>query len=287
MRSLFSRALYFLLKILSKLPLSVLYQISTFFYFLLFYVVQYRKKTVIENLKKSFPEKNEQEIQLISKKYYKYLSQLIIETVKGFSLNKSRLKDMVKEGHSAQVLNELYEKNESAIVVMPHYGNWEILCKSAPLYLKHEIIGAYKPLKDKYFDTKIKESREEFGTKMVAMDEVLRAMKSCTKPYLLVLIADQSPSGTTGCEWVKFLNQDTAMIMGAQKLSHKYDLKTYYIEATPIKKGVYEIRINYLGKGKEYLQKSFFNLLEKSIIKHPEYWLWSHKRWKHKPSTNE
>lgn len=277
-----SRFGYFALKLLSLLPLSFLYLISNFFYFTLYYVVSYRKRTIQENLRNSFPEKSEEEIQVLTKKYYRYLSQLIIETVKGFSLNREKLKEMVKEGNSAKLLNELYEQNESAIIVMPHYGNWEILCKSAPIYLKHEIIGAYKPLKDKYFDAKIKESREEFGTKMVAMDDVLRAMKSSNKPYLLVLIADQSPSNTKGCEWVNFLNQDTAMIMGAEKLSHKYDLRTYYIEASPLSRGKYEISLKYLGKGKEFLQKEFYNLLEKSIIKNPEYWLWSHRRWKHK-----
>jgi len=248
----------------------------------LYNVTKYRKNTVFENLKNSFPEKNETEINDIAKKYYRYLSQLIIETVKGFSLDRVNLMKMVKEGNSSEVLNALYVQNESAIVVMPHYGNWEILCKSAPLYLKHEILGAYKPLKDKYFDAKIKESREEFGTNMVPMEEVLRAIKTCSKPYLLVLIADQSPSNNKGCDWVQFLNQDTAMIMGAEKLSHKYDLKTFYIEATPIKKGEYQINLNYLGKGKEFSQKDFFNLLEKSIIQQPEYWLWSHRRWKHK-----
>ncbi|MES2616910.1 MAG: lysophospholipid acyltransferase family protein [Bacteroidota bacterium] len=274
------------LKALSILPMAVLYVIADGFYLLLYKTFGYRKKVVKDNLKQSFPEKSESELLAIEKKFYHYLSDLIVETVKGFSIGK---KEVTKRMQfiNRQVLDELVVNNQSAIMVMGHYGNWEWLCRASQMLADNQMIVAYKPLSNSLFNDLMQKARTKFGVMSVPMMQLPRVLKEQKKPYLLILLADQSPSDRNGNIWVPFLNRETAVMPGIEKLALKYKLPVYYNTIRLLKRGYYTCEFKLLCRENENtnegdITKLHTMALEKNIIEKPELWLWSHKRWKHK-----
>ncbi len=279
MKKTLNKTLLFFIFILAKLPMRWLYVLSNFLYILIYKTFGYRKKVVKDNLKKSFPNKTEDELLAIEKNYYHYLCDLIVENVKLFKITSKEAEQMIDFNSEVSLIHELHNKNQSAIVVMAHYGNWELVCKCSNLMIKNKTIGAYKPLSNEVFDTAMKKSREEFGTEMISMKEIYPYLKSQSQNYMMVLIADQSPSSSSGARWVNFLNQDTVMLMGGEKLSNKLKLPVYYLETQRIKRGRYRVLIEKLEED-PFKMETFFHRIEKSIQTQPETWLWSHRRWK-------
>ncbi len=274
----------FLLKCLSYLPLGFLYVISDILFIVFYKLIKYRTKVVRINLRNSFPKKTEVELKQIEKQYYKFLSDLVVETVKGFTISKNQLLKRMKFLNTVYV-DELVKENRSAMVVMGHYGNWEWICRSAPLFIKNNIIVAYKPLTNPQFDKLLYKARIEFGVRQVPMQQLPRVLLSEKKPYLLILLADQSPSDAETSIWVNFLNQDTAVLPGIEKLTIKYKLPVFYNEVKLLKRGYYtcefqplhEVMTNELHAN---ITQIHSKRLEDNIVLNPSIWLWSHKRWK-------
>ena len=277
----------FFLKLLSRLPLSVLYIFSYFLYFIFYKLIGYRKKTIISNLKIAFPQKSENEINVLTKKYYKYLSHLVVEIIKGFTISADELNKRIKTENS-----EIYDKitldKSSAIVVMGHNGNWEWVCRQAPLYIKTPICVAYKPLSNPYFDDLFNKARTEFGTLVEPMAKIGKfIIENKNKSYLIILTADQSPSNPETGIWAKFFNIDTSFLSGLEKLSLKYNLPIIFHEVKMTRKGYYHCTVHppILAadlKENQSITQYYANMLEQKIMEQPEIWLWSHKRWKHK-----
>lgn len=274
----------FLLKALSLCPLFLLYLLSNFLYFVFYRLIKYRTKVVRQNLLKSFPEKTELELRQIEIDFYKYLSDLVVETVKGFTISKKQLLKRMKFLNTGYV-DQLVKDNKSAMVVMGHYGNWEWICRSAPLFIKNNIIVAYKPLTNPQFDKLLYEARIEFGVRQVPMQQLPRVLLGEKKPYLLILLADQSPSDAETSIWVRFLNQDTAVLPGIEKLAIKYKLPIFYNEVKLLKRGYYTCEFKPMIEVPENCKYSEITQvhsmrLEENIRSFPHIWLWSHKRWK-------
>lgn len=274
-----------LLRILSFLPLSFLYFLSGIFKFLLYRVIKYRRETVQSNLKSAFPEKSEEEILQIEKKFYSYLCDLIIESVKAFSITKSELLKRISY-EDTSIYDRLYAEQKSAVVVMGHCGNWEWVCRSSPLFLKNKLIVAYKTLTDPVMDDAMKKMRTYFGAETVPMHQILRKVKSIKEPFLLVLVADQSPSDPQNSHWVQFLNRETAFMNGPAKLAQKLGLPLLFNYVYSSKRGQYTCTSKVLVEdtstlNSEELSCQHVRFLEEMIRKNPENWLWSHKRWKH------
>lgn len=249
-------------------------------------MVKYRRKVVLNNLKNSFPYYSNNEIESIEKKFYHYLCDLVIETVHGYSISRKSIKKRVIF-KSTEIYDKLYDEGKSAIIVMGHHGNWEWVCRAAPVWLKNRLVVAYKPLKDKVFEKFMMKVRTEFGGQQLAMQDVARFINAQTEPFLLILTADQSPSDAKGCHWVKFLNQETAVLTGPAKLAKRYNLPIIYHDVKMKSKGHYECKPIVLlenPNSKEEIEISEIHVkeLENQILIQPETWLWSHKRWKHK-----
>ena len=208
---------YFLLKPLSRLPLSVLYYLSDFMYFLFTWVIPYRRKVVLENLRNSFPEKSEAEITQICKDFYHHLCDLIVESLRLFSMPKSEVIRRVKIRNPEFFLP--YVKNgQSLIVISGHYKNWELAAVGLSPQITHESIGIYKPLKSEFFNEKFHESRGKYGMGLVPIKEVKANFEANINRLTAVLFgADQSPSRTTNVHWMDFLNQDTAVLYGSAR----------------------------------------------------------------------
>lgn len=270
-------------KLFSLIPFRLLYLFSDGAFFLLYHILRYRRKVVLKNLSNSFPHKSENEIQSISKKYYRHLCDLIFESLKGLSLPRETWSKRFK-----YINPDIFPKYKSALLLGSHFGNWEWGVLSFPLVVSHTVLGIYKPLNNKGMDSFLNRLRKRWGLHLSPMARAGRAVYEYrNRPTLFVLINDQTPSDVVNAHWLPFLNQDTPFLQGADKLAQKTGMPVFYFEIEKIKRGFYEVTFSKLAEEKEKLTKSeitrrYAQALEKTILAKPEYWLWSHKRWKRK-----
>jgi KDO2-lipid IV(A) lauroyltransferase len=266
-------------------PFWVLYIFSDFLFFLFYHILGYRKKVVLENLKNSFPQKSDSELKEIVKGFYKNLSDIIVESLKGLSMSKKELLKRYKVINS-EVADKYHEQNKSVIAIASHYCNWEwgVLCLS--LQFKHKSVGLYKPMSNKYIDNHIKKRRAAWGMNLVSIYETAQYIeKTDLENSIYFMISDQSPSDYNKAYWIDFLNQDTACLHGPEKYAKLYDLPVLYGSVERIKRGYYEFSVlnvesNPKEKSQGEITQAYMKVLEKIILKRPENWLWSHKRWK-------
>ncbi len=268
------------------MPFRVMYLFSDFVYFLLYKVVGYRRKVVYENLKSSFPEKSQDEINALIRKFYHHLCDISLESIKGFTMGP---KEIVKRHHilNPELADYYYDLGKSAIAVPGHYNNWEWGSLSPGLQLKYPISGFYKPMSNKHTDAYAKQHRAKFGTKLISIKLTARAFEDMKEiPTAYIMAADQSPSNLKECYWIYFLHRETAWLHGPEKYARKYNIPVIYVDIRKVKRGYYDLELRVLTDNPESLPdgeitRRYAEQLEKSILNEPAYWLWSHKRWKH------
>ena len=276
--------LYFL----SILPFWLLYLLSDVFYFFLYYIIGYRKGVVRSNLRNSFPEKSEEEINAISRKFYHYFCDLFLETFKTLTISRSAmLKHCTMDPAASELFNRLAADNKSFIIVLGHKGNWEWSGNTFSLLGKHQLYVIYHPLTNTYFDRFMYRMRTRFGGRLIAMKNTFRDMMDMRGELsVTAFIADQTPPPDKAY-WINFLNQDTPVFMGTEKTARKIQYPVVYITIKKIKRGYYSILADLLisppyltGDGE--ITAAYTKRLEEDIIEQPETWLWTHRRWKHK-----
>jgi KDO2-lipid IV(A) lauroyltransferase len=252
----------------------------------------YRKQVVLNNLKNSFPEKTEQEINKICKQYYRYLCDLFLETFKTLTISKkSMLKHCYFHPEGKQLFDILANENKSVILVLGHLGNWEWAGNTFSLCCRHQLYVIYHPLRNKQFDGLMYKMRSHFGTKLIAMKDTFRTMLTQRDELnATAFIADQTPA-PDNAYWVRFLNQDTPVFKGTEVISKKINYPIVYVNVKRMKRGYYELNAEMLCEHpatteNEEITRLHTQRLERDIIAQPETWLWSHKRWKHKRVTN-
>jgi len=278
--------------LLSALPFRALYILSNGMYVFLYHITGYRKKVVITNLKNSFPEKTEEEINAICKQYYSYLCDLFLETFKTLTISKkSMLKHCYFRPEAQKLFDRLADENKSVILVLGHLGNWEWAGNTFSLCCRHQLYVIYHPLRNKQFDGLMYKMRSHFGTKLIAKKDTFRTMLA-QKGELnaTAFIADQTPF-PDNAYWVSFLNQDTPVFKGTEIIAKKINYPIVYVNVNRIKRGYYELNAEMLcenpaATADEEITLMHTRRLEHDIIARPETWLWSHKRWKHKRVTN-
>ena len=274
----------------SLLPLGVQYLLSDFLFFILYYLSGYRKKVVFNNLKNSFPDKDDKELKRIMKKFYKHLADLFIENIALIHLSEKEILKRVKF-KNPELLDEFYENNKSVAIVVGHYANWEWLA-SVALLTKLKVIAIVKPLSNKRFNEFMNSLRHKFGMHTVAMNKIVREIIAAEKDKQAIatfFAADQSPMKAEIKYWADFLNQKTAVYLGLEKIVKKHKHALVFFKMEKIKRGYYEVDIVKLFDGvsnvsEHEITERHLKVLEEIIINKPEYWLWSHKRWKHKPA---
>lgn len=278
----------FFLKIISLLPFWLLYLISDLLYFFLYYIFKYRRKVVQTNLAKAFPEKSQTERKGIEKRFYSFLADMMMESIKSISISPDELKKRYKFVN-LEVITKYLEDGRSVIAVSGHYGNWEWGPLSIPSELKKDVLVVYKTLSDKKFDDKINSVRSRFGAIMVSMKMTLRKVAEYKNiPHVLVLVGDQTPTREESQYFTTFLNQPTAVFLGIEKIAVKANDAVIYFSINRIKRGYYKSIVKSLVEfprdTKEYEITNAHTLeLENLIREKPEFWLWSHRRWKFKP----
>ncbi len=283
-----SRFLYYLvLKPLSFLPLNFLYLLSDFLYIILYKGLKYRQKVVRTNLLNSFSEKSTEEIIKIEQKFYSHFCDLIVESIRLFSISEKELRRRSKI-LNPEVMNQLYDQGKSLILVAGHYNNWEMSAAILSAQVKHHIVGIYTPMSNEFFDSKFLNSRERFGMKMLSKKFVKEGFEKNKEMLTATLFAtDQSPTYSKSVHWTRFLNQTTAVLSGSERFSKEYDFPVIYINVTKTKRGYYEMEARILEKDPKQthdgeITEKHTCWLEKQIVETPQYWLWTHKRWKRK-----
>ncbi|MGA2407827.1 MAG: lysophospholipid acyltransferase family protein [Bacteroidales bacterium] len=280
--------------IITLLPLPVLYIISDILYLVLYYFPSYRRKVVATNLKNSFPEKTEEELKSIEKKYYRHLADLVIETFKVTHMTKAEQRKRFTYSN-LEIIDKLREEKRDIIAVLGHYNNWE-WPTLLPYYLKYKIIIIYKPLQNKYFNRFINNNRSKFGIVLTPTSQIIREIVNYKRNNintLSVFISDQTPPKGDIKYWTTFLNQDTPVFTGVEKIASKYDMAIVFFHIQKVKRGHYNLDIELLldhtaGLPEKLITEAHVRRLEEIIREKPEYWIWSHRRWKHKrPVENE
>jgi len=282
-----SKILFYLIILpISILPYPVIYLLSDLLYFILFKIVGYRTEVVLKNIKNSFPEKDAKEQKAIMAKFYKHLCDLIVESIKGFTISEKQLRKRLIVTNP-EVADQYANKGQGVIFVGGHINNWEICAQAVPFYSEHECIGIYKPLSNAFFDHKMKTTREKYGLKLVSMKQTKKSFDKGGKPKAIIFGSDQSPSNPKRAYWLKFLNQDTGVLYGVEKYAKEYNWPVIYVTIYKTKRGHYEVEYKLitdtpLDTSYGEITTSFTKAIENDIIAHPQYWLWSHRRWKHK-----
>lgn len=278
-----SFALWF---IISLLPLWVFYRLSDGLYYLVYHVVRYRRRVVYANLRSSFPEKSEAEIERIAKDFYSFFCDYIVETLKLFSMGEKNMRKRMKFEGLDQV-REDFANGRSASAYLGHYCNWEWI-SSLGLHLDEQCGQIYHPLENATLDRLFLYMRGRFKAQSIKMDDtfltILRWKKEGRK-NIVGYIADQVPGYNNIHYWADFLHHDTPVFTGAERISKIMDTAVYYIDVERPRRGYYVARFIKIADSLNehpvfFATEQYFRLLEQNIQRAPQYWLWSHKRWK-------
>jgi len=283
-----SRLGTYFLYLVSLLPFWFLYLVADLLFVILYYLVSYRRKVVQENLRNSFPEKSEQERKIIERKYFKYMADLMMETIKSVSMSeKSVRRRMICT--NPELMGHYFNQGKSILAAAGHYGNWEMACLSFGFLTDKRRMIVYKPQSNEVFTEFFNKTRSRFGATMISMRQTLRKMIEYKNELTFtVLASDQTPTREDAKYFTTFLNQPTAVFLGIEKLTKVVDCVVIFYRIDLVKRGHYTYTFVPLVEEpkatKPYeITEIHVKYLESLIKEKPEYWLWSHRRWKIKP----
>jgi Kdo2-lipid IVA lauroyltransferase/acyltransferase len=274
--------------VIMLLPLPVLYIFSDFLFFIFYYFPSYRRDIVSANLRNSFPEKSSEELKSIERKFYHHLADLFVEIPKLAHMSKSQIMKRSRLTNP-ELLHRLYSEGRDIAAVMAHYNNWEWL-QSIIYFADYQTVSIYKPLQNRQFDRFMLQLREKRGMILTPMSNIIRnilRLKKSNIRCIYAFITDQTPPITELKYWTNFLSQDTPVYTGVEKVAIKYDLAVIFFNIQKIKRGYYTYTMELLfehtaGLPQNKITEAHVRRLEEVIRAQPEYWIWSHRRWKHK-----
>ena len=250
--------LYLWFKLHAILPMRILYILSDILYFPLYYIVHYRRKLVSENLRKAFPDKTDKELKQLEQKFYHHFCDYIVETIKLMHISDEEMRRRMKF-EQVEIIDRLFAENRSIIILLGHFGNWEWV-PSVTLWTRTpDVMFAqiYRPLKNKWFDRFFLKLRSRFGSVCIAKQEA------------------------------RFLSQDSPVLTGFEKIARKTDFAVLYFDVEIVKRGYYKTTIREIALRPNELPEfeitdRYTAIMEKTILRNPWAWLWTHKRWKYK-----
>ena len=279
-----NKILPFILILIGKVPYKLLYILSEVMLFIVYRIFRYRIDTVQKNLKNSFPKHSLIDLKKIEKKFYRNFCDVLLENLLLYTISEKELKKRMKL-LDPEIFDTLYNKDKGAILIGAHYNNWEWMALSLGVYAKQDVFSVYKPLNNKTINALMMKARERFGANTVPMASFAKTvLKNKNRATINLMLTDQSPHKSKVDYYCTFLNQDTPVYLGPEKLVNTANLELLFIEVHRVKRGFYEMKIVTLkDKSKEEKESKTLlhvNHLEKIINDQPENWLWSHKRWK-------
>lgn len=272
--------------ILGLIPFFILYPLSDLVSFVLYSVVGYRKNVVRDNLERSFPHLNKKSLRRLEKLSYKNLSDVLLEGIKGFTMTRGQ----IRRRHfvvNPEILDTYKAAGRTIITLPSHYGNWEWGSLSPGLFINDfKIVAFYKPLTNPYADRFVRKNRSRTGTMLASIyktNATFDSLKNELSAYIMA--SDQSPSNSKNAVWVNFLGRETAFLHGPEKYATRYNFPVFFVDIQRVKRGYYQLELVLLTDNPAELEpgeitRRYAGKLEEAILRKPENWLWSHRRWK-------
>jgi KDO2-lipid IV(A) lauroyltransferase len=280
--------LYGAANLIAMLPFGVLYFFSDLIYPLVYYVVKYRKKVVRKNLKKSFPDKSKKEIRRIEKKFYRHLCDYFVETLKMLRISDKEARKRMRF-ENPEIIDRFTESGKTCFVCLGHYGNWEWV-PSIRMYLKNNVEQGliYRHLNSESFDRLFLNIRSRFNSVPIEKNSALRKIikrQNEGKTMVIGFLTDQRPAKYPEQYWTNFLQQDTHVQVGMERIARLLRVSVVYLDIEKVKRGHYVGRFSVItpdaSKEAEFaVMEQYMRRLEETVLKEPAYYLWSHNKWK-------
>lgn len=284
---------YLLIKPLSYFPSRLLYLISDFLlYPVIFLLAGYRKKVVVNNVKMAFPDLSAKGVNRIVSRFFHHFCDLMVESIMLFSISKE---DAIKRCKlvNPEIFQPYYDQGRSVAFAGGHYNNWELLAVAIAPQTMHQVDAIYAPLTNPFMENKIKSSRSKFGLRMTPKKETAQFIEDTKAEKTAMIFAiDQAPFRKQKAYWMSFFNKETAVAFGTERYAVKYDWPVFFCKINKVKRGYYEMKFELVTdtptKCKEgWITQKLTRIMEDQIKESPEYWLWTHKRWKRKRPTDQ
>lgn len=275
---------------LSLLPLRVHYVLSDVIFLLVYHVLRYRRKLVRKNLADSFPEKSAPERYRLERQFYHWLCDYVAETVKLLSISDKALLRHI-EFRGVDQLEQVFDEGRNCAAILGHYCNWEWLSATGLAFRRHPdaVMGLiYHPLYNEAFDQLFIDIRSAHGGHCVPKQDILRhllTLRHENRRSLFGYISDQSPKWENMHLWLDFLNHDTPVFTGAERIMQKMNDAVFYVDMERPRRGQYVCTFRLIAaeaaREEEFaITRRFFGMLEQSIRRQPAFYLWTHNRWK-------
>jgi KDO2-lipid IV(A) lauroyltransferase len=274
-----------MIKLLSRVPMRALYALSTFLYWLAFYVVRHRRQVIREQLEKVFPDSSDAERELIHKQFLKNFCDVMVEVLKSVSMSEDDMRAHVQVMH-LDAARRYLDAGQSVMFVTSHLCNWEWLLQGVTLQLGYPVDAAYKPLHDQWAERLMFKVRSRFGARLVPAKELLADfLRRRGIVRALAMNADQAPVSTDKRYWTQFLGQDTAFYVGAEQIARATRLPMLYLVMRRVRRGFYQVELKPLWDGRELTEPNtvterYARACELDVLASPADWLWSYRRWR-------
>jgi KDO2-lipid IV(A) lauroyltransferase len=278
--------LIFFIMLLGLIPFFLIYPFSDLMFWILYGIVGYRKKVVRDNLSQCFPNLQKKDLNRLVRLSYKNLTDVVVEGIKGFTMTRKQIQQRHKV-LNPEIIDPYKAAGKSIITLPSHYGNWEWGSLSPGLFIRDfRIIAFYKPLTNPYADRFMRQNRSRTGTVLASIYKTTGTFESLRNEMTAyIMAADQSPSNSKNAIWVDFLGRKTAFLHGPEKHATRYNIPVFFVDIQRVKRGYFTLELSLIAENPSELERGeitrrYARKLEEAIIKKPENWLWSHRRWK-------
>mgnify|MGYP003138071901 CR=1 FL=1 len=284
---------YPLLWLVSRLPFRILYLLSDGVYLLLYRIIGYRKKVVRQNLALAFPEKSKTERLQIEKKFYKHLCDIFLEMAKTLGITNEQMNKRYVFTN-VEVIQKLESEGKNVMIMMPHYASWEWVFSLNP-QVRSKAYAIYQPIQNKYFDKLVRDIRSKYGTTLIKTYEsrkIIADAKNAAELIMVGIISDQSPMLNRTRHWAKFMGVLVPIHVGAEEICKNTDMIPVYLKVEKTGRGYYEATFKILAEDPKEVEdykisEAFMQEVEAAIHEAPQYYFWTHKRWKHRDKAPE
>lgn len=274
--------------LISILPFRLFYWFSDGICFIVYRLIGYRKKVVRQNIALALPHLSQKERLVIEKKFYQHLCDMFLEMIKTLSISEKEMQKRFKI-NNLDVLKSFEEKQKSIVLLTSHYASWEWLITISSI-TKFKGVGVYKQIANRHFDQLVRKIRSKFGTELVTTSQTISFIHENEKANqlcLYALVSDQSPKLNRAFHWSHFMGIEVPVHTGAEMLAKRHNLSVLFVDVRKVKRGYYEATFSVLTENPKSkpdfeITDQYLKLVEKQIQEAPEFYLWTHKRWKHR-----
>ena len=279
--------IYPILWIISILPFPIFYLFSDFICFLTYNIIGYRKKVVRANIKLALPHLSDKERLAIEKKFYSHMCDMFLEMIKTITISQKEIEKRFTFSNM-DVYYDLEKKNKSIALMCAHYASYEWVV-SMNYHINCKGFGIYKKLANPYFDKLVKRIRSKFKAELITTKQTIPTIAENHKNHVLGLYgfaSDQSPKANAAYHWAPFMGHIVPVHTGAEILAKRFDMNVIFLKVKKVKRGYYEASFEILSEDVKSVPNyeitdKFLKLVEEQIYEAPEFYLWTHKRWKH------